>query len=218
VAGNRVFIAANDSRSDQGRFEWDVYDQPLYCSGDRIATVYVVDLTSLALIAKSEHRGKEIRGLLVTPGGPVVAAGTLIDDCATRAQSQLIVATIEHDGSMRIVFSEQNSYRSRGTGLFIGPGDTYFVLGQSDRVFNTERPPSLDQLKNYSFELLRRKDRVELRDALVLQFDSKGSIVNRSVVSGGVSFALNSGVYVDGRVIAAGTFGIEWGWLEYEVR
>jgi CHAT domain-containing protein len=220
VLGDRLVVVTNEQRSAQGKLEWDVYDDPRFCSFKRVSTVYVLDVNSFSLKAKGEHPGIEIRAMRATPDGRVVATGSLVSDCATVAQSQLMVAEVREDSGLRVIFSDQESYRSRGMGLFTGPNGTYFVVGQSDRVFDIQRRLSLDEMKDFKFspEVIRQKDRVELRDALVFQFDSQGKVINRSIVSGGVSFALTSGAYVDGRAIAAGSFGFEWGWVEYEVR
>jgi CHAT domain-containing protein len=216
--GDRLVMVVNEQRSGQGRVELDVYDQVNYCGSGNTATVYVVDFKSFAVKAKSEHAGMEIRALIATTDGHVRAVGSLTNDCAMLPQSKLVVAEIGEDAGVRVTFSDEESYRSRGWGIFAGPNSTYFVLGQSDRIFDAQRPPSFEQLMKSGLELFKRGDRVELRDALILQFDAQDTVINRSVVSGGVSFVLTSGVYFDGRMIAAGAFGLEWGWVEYEVR
>jgi CHAT domain-containing protein len=218
VVGDRLVMVTNEQRSGQGHFELDVYDQISYCGAGKTVTVYVVDVKSFELKARSEYEGKEVRALVATADGRARAVGSLTNDCAMASQSKLMVAEIGEDAGMRVTFSDEESYRSHGWGIFAGPNSTYFVLGQSDRVFDAQRPASFEQIMKSGLEVVKRRDRVELRDALILQLDAQDTVINRSVVSGGVSFTLTSGVYLDGRVIAAGTFGLEWSWVEYAVR
>jgi len=221
IVADHLLVALNEGRSSQGRFKWDLYGDPQFCSAKKVSTVYVLDLKSFSLKAKNEHPGIDIRAMKATAEGRVIAAGSIVtEDCPAVEQSQLMVAEVREDASLRVILTDQDSYRSRGIGLFVGPSGTYFVVGQTDRVFDIQRPLSLDELKElkFSLETIRQRDRIELRDGLVLQFDSRGTVINRSIVSGGAAFALISGAYVDGRVIAAGSFGLEWGWVEYQVK
>lgn len=162
------------------------------------------------------HPGLDVAAVLATADGRVLGAGALDRNCTSASVSKLIVVELQADGGLRVIFTEEESYRSRGAGVFSGPDGTYFVVGQSDRVFGTRQ--YVYDVSTPIEEYARRLDRTELRDGLILQFDLQGAIINRAMVSGGVSFWLTGGAYVDGRVLATGAFGFEWGWVEYELK
>jgi hypothetical protein len=218
VNGDRLIVVTSDyGPFSRDNVEWDMYDDIRSCQESR-ADVRIVDLKSLALKATREHAGLDVAAILATSDGRVLAAGASSLNCTSASVSKLIIAELQQDAGLRIILTEKDSYRSRGTGLFPGPNGTYFVVGQSDRVFGTRQYSSDDILKTRVEEYARRRDRTELMDGLILQFDMQGATITRAVVSGGASFWLTGGTYANGRVLAAGSLGFEWGWVEYELK
>jgi hypothetical protein len=216
VLGDRLMIVTSDF--SQGPREWDMYDDVRSC---QVAStiIRIVDLKSFSLEATREHAGIDVAGILATADGRVLGAGSFNHYCTSASLSKLIIAELQQDAGLRVMFTEEDSYRSRGAGVFPGPDGTYFVVGQSDRVFGTQQYSSSDEIiKTRMEDYARRRDRTELMDGLILQVDLGGAIINRAVVSGGASFWLTGGAYVDGRIFVAGSFGFEWGWVEYELK
>lgn len=218
VVGDRLMIVTSDHGAfSQGPREWDMYDDFRSCQ-EASTIIRIVDLKSFSLEATSEHAGLDVAAILATADGRVLGAGSLNRNCTSASLSKLIIAELQQDAGLRLMFTEEDSYRSRGAGLFSGPNGTYFVVGQSDRVFGTQRYSTDEITKTRIEDYARRRDRTQLMDGLILQFDLQGTIINRAVVSGGASFWLTGGAYVDGRIFAAGSVGFEWGWVEYELK
>jgi hypothetical protein len=194
-----------------------MYDDVRSCQ-EASTIARIIDLKSFSLEATREHAGLDVTAVMATADGRVLGVGSLSRNCTSASTSKLIVVDLQRDASLRVIFTEEDSYRSRGTGVFSGPNGTYFVVGQSERVFGTRQYSSDEITKTRIEDYARRRDRAQLMDGLILQFDQQGAIANRAVVSGGASFWLTGGAYVEGRIVAAGSVGFEWGWVDYELK
>ena len=216
LIGDHLFYVVNRSELGEGKWEWDAYDHIRSCGVIKTASIRVVEVSSLAVTATAEHEGTEIRDIARTNDERVLVAGnrggrTRAGDCL--GEERLIVAEVARDGGLRLIYTDRESHRSTGTGLFSGPSETLIVLGQSTRMFAMKTPV---RLVPFDLDELRKIDRAEMSDGLVLQLDVGGNPVSRTMVSGGVSLSLRSGVAVGQRVLAVGTFGYEWVWIELE--
>src|SRR5262249_5243865 len=150
-------------------------------------------------------------GMARTNEGHVLIAGTRdastsTGDCS--GQERLIVGELGADAGLRIVYTDNDSYKSKGTAVFSGPKGTVFVLGQDTRIFAIRSRMDLTHL-NMEEELLKG-DRAEINDAIILQLDSDRNLLKRRIVSGGASLLLADGIAVGRRVMAVGSFGLEW--------
>ena len=158
----------------------------------------------------------EIRDIAQTSDGRVLVTGnqggrTRAGECL--GEERLRVAEVAQDASLRPIYSDNEGYRSTGTGLFPGPKETLIVLGQSTRIFAMKPRVGLSR---FDMDELRKIDRAEMSDGIVLQLDRGGNLIGRNIVSGGVSLSLRSGVAVGDRILAVGTFGYEWVLIELE--
>jgi hypothetical protein len=220
LVGGHLFYVTNrtDYRTESGvgRWEWDAYDQIRSCGWIKTASIHVIDVGSLTVTARAEHEGMEVRDIAQTSDGRVLVTGsqggrTRAGDCL--GEERLRVAEVAQDASLRPIYSDNEGYKSTGTGLFPGPKGTLIVLGQSTRMFAMK--PRLG-LSRFDLDELRKIDRAEMSDGIVLQLDGGGNLISRNIVSGGVSLSLRSGVAVGDRILAVGTFGYEWVLIELE--